>query len=112
MKIKRADDCPAEPVTAEGAVDTLIRLLIHEAEGAPNFYMRQFTVAPGGQTPRHRHAWEHEVYVLAGRGVAVTPEGERPISAGDCIYVAPNDDHQFSNTARDELKFLCLVPKT
>jgi len=112
MKIRKADDVPAEPVRAEGAKDVEIRLLIHEAEGAPNFYMRQFTVAPGGQTPEHTHAWEHEVYVLAGEGTAVTPDGERPVAVGDCVYVAPGDNHQFRNTGAAEMKFLCLVPKT
>ena len=112
MLIRPADDVPAETVTMDGAVDVQIRLLIHEAQGAPNFYMRQFNIAPGGQTPQHSHAWEHEVYILAGRGTAVTPEGEKPLAAGDCVYVAPNDNHQFRNTAAEELTFLCLVPKT
>jgi quercetin dioxygenase-like cupin family protein len=111
MKIKRADDVPAEPVEMEGAEGVQIRWLIHEPDGAPTFYMRRFSVAPGGHTPRHRHAWEHEVYVLAGRGVVVTPGGEAPVAAGDCIYVAPEDDHQFRNAGGEELTFLCLIPK-
>ncbi len=112
MRIKVADDVPAEAVEMDGAEGVSIRLLIHEAEGAPTFHMRQFDVAPGGHTPRHAHAWEHEVYVLAGTGEAVTPEGAKPIAAGQCIYVAPGDDHQFRNTGDGKLKFLCLVPKT
>ena len=31
--------------------------------------MRQFELAPGGHTPRHTHAHEHEVFVLEGAGV-------------------------------------------
>lgn len=111
MKIKIAEEVPAEAVNVEGAVDVKIRLLIHEAEQAPNFYMRQFTVAPGGQTPRHTHAWEHEVYVLSGSGTIVTAEGDVSLSAGQAVYVAPNDDHQFRNTGDEDLKFLCLIPK-
>jgi len=112
MLIRRADDVPAEPVRMDGAEGVQIRLLIHEAQGAPTFYMRQFNIAPGGQTPRHTHAWEHEVYILTGRGLAVTPDGEKPVAAGDCVYVAPNDVHQFRNPSDEELTFLCLVPKT
>ena len=111
MKIKIAEDVPAETVEMEGASGAQVRLLVGEAEGAPNFYMRMFTLAPGGHTPRHTHAWEHEMYVLSGSGLAVTPDGELPVRAGQCIYVAPGDDHQFRNTSDDELKFLCLVPK-
>jgi len=98
-------------VEVEGAKGVQIRLLVHRAENAPNFYMRQFTLAPTGHTPRHAHAWEHECYILSGSGVIVTAEGEKKVSAGDCLYIAPQDDHQFRNTGGEELKFLCLVPK-
>jgi len=111
MKIKVADDVPAEVVKDAGAVNVKIRLLIHEAEGAPHFYMRQFTIAPGGCTPHHAHAWEHEVYVLAGSGVAASAEGDRPIRAGQCVFVPPNEKHQFRNTGDEDMKFLCLVPR-
>ena len=103
---------PAQDVEIEGAQGARIRLLIHEAEGAPHFYMRQFTVAAGGHTPHHQHEWEHEMYVLAGRGAAVTAAGQVPLAAGDCVYVAPNELHQIRNPGGEELKFLCLVPKT
>ena len=111
MKIKKADQVEAKDVEMEGAAGVRIRLLVHQAEQAPNFYMRQFDIAPGGHTPRHTHAWEHECYILAGAGRVVTPEGERDVAAGDCLFIAPHDDHQFRNTGGAPLKFLCLVPK-
>ena len=111
MIIKPADNVPAKPVQTEGARDVQIRLLIHEAEGAPNFYMRRFDLAVGGCTPRHEHAWEHEVYILCGGGVVFGPEGEKPIGAGDCVFVPGGERHQFRNTGTAPLKFLCLVPK-
>jgi quercetin dioxygenase-like cupin family protein len=111
MKIKPASEVPARTVEVDGAKDVRIRLLIHKEENAPVFHMRQFTVEPGGYTPRHTHPWEHEVYILRGRGTAVTPEGDRPIQTGDAIYVAPGDEHQFQNTGAEPLEFLCLVPK-
>jgi len=112
MQIRRADDVPAETVEEEGARGVQIRLLIHQAQGAPNFYMRQFNIAPGGHTPEHTHPWEHEVYVLCGGGTVLSPDGEKPIAAGDCVYVAPGENHQFRNPGSEELKILCLVPKT
>lgn len=112
MIVKHADDVAAEDVRAEGAAGVRIRLLIHDADGAPHFYMRQFTVAPGGHTPRHSHPWEHEVYVVAGAGVAVAPDGDHPIGVGDCVFVPPDTLHQFRSTGGEELKILCLVPKT
>ncbi len=111
MKIQRVEDVPACSVEQDGAEGVQIRLLITEADGAPNFCMRQFTLASGGHTPRHVHPWEHEVYVLSGSGVVFGAEGDRPIQPGDCIYVPPGEEHQFRNEGRQELKFLCLVPK-
>jgi quercetin dioxygenase-like cupin family protein len=111
MKIRRADDVQAKPVEMDGADGVQIRLLVHEAEGAPNFYMRQFDVEPGGHTPEHTHEWEHECYILAGQGEVLTPDGPSPVQAGDCLFVAPGDNHQFRNTGREPLKFLCLVPR-
>jgi len=110
MIIKNADTVAQSIVDVPGAAGAEIRLLIHQAEGAPNFYMRQFNVAPGGCTPRHSHDWEHEVYILSGSGLAVTGSAERDIHVGDCVYVPPNEEHQFRNAAPGELKFLCLVP--
>ena len=111
MKIANADGVAAKHVDMEGAEGVEIRLLIHEVDGAPNFYMRQFTVAPGGHTPRHEHDWEHEVYVLGGSASVVSADGERSAGAGDCIFVPPGQVHQFKNAGEGELKFLCLVPK-
>ena len=111
MKIKVAEEVPAQAVDVDGAEGVQIRLLIHEAEGAPNFHMRQFSVAPGGHTPRHTHPWEHEVYVLAGSGEVVSADGATPLSPGKCVYVAPDEVHQFRNTGDGELEFLCLIPK-
>jgi len=44
------------------------RVLVGPHNGAPNFSMRRFTVGKGGCSPYHTHAWEHEVYILAGQG--------------------------------------------
>ena len=112
MKIKKADEVQAKNVEMDGAQGVQIRLLVHQAEGAPNFYMRQFDLVPGGQTPCHAHGWEHECYILAGSGRVVTPEGEKDVVAGDCLFIGPNDIHQFRNTGPEPLKFLCMVPKS
>ena len=81
-------------------------------EHAPNFVMRQFEVAPGGHTPRHFHPYEHEIFVLEGKGVVVDGEAQRPLTPGDVVYVAPNDVHQFRNLGEAPMKFLCLIPNS
>jgi quercetin dioxygenase-like cupin family protein len=89
-----------------------VRWLIGERQGAPNFAMRQFEIAPGGHTPRHQHDYEHEIYVLEGSGAAVEGDRLHPLQAGDVVYVSPGDIHQFRNTGDVPLKMLCLIPNS
>jgi len=110
VKVKAYQQVKSEPVEMEGAVDCTVRWLVGEADGAPNFAMRQFEVAPGGYTPKHHHPYEHEVFVLEGEGVVLEGDQEHPLTAGDVVFVAPDEIHQFRNTSSTPLKFLCLVP--
>jgi quercetin dioxygenase-like cupin family protein len=112
MRIKNHEQVPASEVTMEGAAGCRVRWLIGEGDHAPNFAMREFEVAPGGHTPKHFHDYEHEVYVLAGRGTIVDGDRERPLAAGDVVFVAPNDVHQFRNTGSEPMRFLCLIPNS
>lgn len=112
MKLKTAELVENNPVTMPGAEGCRVRWLVGESDGAPNFAMRQFEVAPGGFTPHHSHPYEHEVFVLEGRGVILEGTKEHPLKAGDVVFVAPDDIHQFKNTGEAPLKFLCLVPNS
>ena len=61
-------DVEGKAVTEAGAGGVTIRVLMGDNVGAPNFTTRHFEVAPGGHTPFHAHPWEHEVFVLSGKG--------------------------------------------
>ena len=89
MKVKIAQDVEARKVEMDGAEGVTMRMLIGPDDGAVNFNMRMFELAPGGHTPRHSHRWEHEVYVLRGSGTVVTPDGDMPLRPGQAVYVAP-----------------------
>ena len=109
MKIKQWTDVPAQ-VAAEGLEGVSVRWVIGEPDGAPHFAMRIFDVEPGRHTPYHKHWWEHEVYVLAGEGVAVSEDGETALATGSVILVTGNEMHQFRNTGDDTFRFMCLIP--
>ncbi len=110
MKVNHSQQVESQVVEMEGAQGCRVRWLVGEKEGAPNFAMRQFEVAPGGHTPCHRHPYEHEVYILEGEGTALEGDQEHPLKEGDVVYVQPNELHQFRNAGQQPLKFLCLVP--
>jgi quercetin dioxygenase-like cupin family protein len=112
MKIVRCQDVPREPVLVAGACGTTVRWLIAKGDGAPNFAMRLFELAPGGATPLHTHPAEHEVFILAGTGAVWREEEEVPIEAGTAIFVPPGEKHCFKNRGADPLRFLCVVPIT
>jgi quercetin dioxygenase-like cupin family protein len=94
----------------EGAVKLKVRWLITKDIGAPNFAMRLFEMQPGGNSPLHTHDWEHEVFILEGEGTVVGKEGEKKFKPGDAVFIRPNEKHQFKNTGKRLVKFLCLVP--
>ena len=110
MRLVHAEALPPQAVPEEGASEVTVRFLLARPEGAPNFAMRLFDVAPGGYTPRHQHDWEHEVFVLAGAGEVTTAAGPVSFAAGDALLVAPGELHQFRNTGPGPLRFLCLIP--
>jgi len=93
-----------------GATKTKVRWLITEKLGAPNFAMRLFEMAPSGYSPLHSHSWEHEVFILKGDGQLYDGCNTLPLKAGDVIFIPPNEQHQFKNTSKKTLEFLCLVP--
>jgi quercetin dioxygenase-like cupin family protein len=86
------------------------REVITAGDGAPNFCMRVFEVEAGSSTPDHAHPWEHEVFVLAGKGVVRGEQGESAIGPGSVVFIAPNEQHCFVNTGEQLLRFICLIP--
>lgn len=89
-----------------------VRWLITKEIGAENFAMRLFEMDPGGYSPFHSHPWEHEVFILEGKGIAIGGGEERKFGAGDVVFIPPNEKHQFKNNGEKTVKFLCLIPYT
>ncbi len=112
MKVQNHETVPSQAVEMPGAQGCRVRWLVGKQDNAPTFAMRQFEVATGGHTPKHSHPYEHEVFVLEGQGMVLEGDQQHPLQAGDVVYVAPDEIHQFRNTGPGPLKFLCLVPNS
>jgi len=94
----------------EDAPGVIRRVVVGPEHGAPRFAMRVFELAPGSSTPFHSHWWEHEVFVLSGQGVFKCNATETPVRHGTAVFVAPDEEHCFSNTGNDTLRFICVIP--
>ena len=108
MIVKHFEDVPAEAV--EGEPGLTVRWLVSESDGAPNFAMRYMEVESDATSPFHGHSWEHEVFVMSGKGVVRSERGEDSVGPRDVVYIPPNDVHQFMNVGQEPLVFLCLIP--
>jgi quercetin dioxygenase-like cupin family protein len=87
-----------------------VRWLITKEMGAENFAMRLFEIEPGGYSPLHSHPWEHEVFILEGKGIVKSGGRKYPFKEGDVIFIPLEETHQFKNDGDKMVKFLCLIP--
>jgi len=86
------------------------REVVNADDGAPNFCMRVFEVEPGSSTPSHSHPWEHEAYVLDGKGIVKGEQGETQIARDSVIFIPPDEQHCFVNNGTEILRFICVIP--
>jgi quercetin dioxygenase-like cupin family protein len=110
LYVRGANSIKRKDVEEEGAKKVRIQLLINQHRAA-TFVMRRFFVGPQGETPLHTHRWEHEVYVLKGRGIVTDGKAKYKLGPGTVVYIPQNKKHQFRNTGNQQLVFLCIIPK-
>jgi quercetin dioxygenase-like cupin family protein len=107
MLVKRYDE--VEPTTYDGGrAGVQMREMITARDGAPTFAMRVFDLEAGATTPYHHHAWEHEVFIVSGRGHLKTEQGDRPFAGGDTIFIPGDEWHCF--VAESPVQFVCVIP--
>ncbi len=111
MKINNNEEIPAASVEMEGAKDVRMKMLIGPGDASDNIHMRHFFVAPGGNTPYHKHNYEHVIKIENNRGIVVDEEGvEHELRKGQSLYVKPNEMHQFRNPYSEDFEFICIIP--
>ena len=106
--VTRGEDVSYEPVEAAEGLSKGV--LLDESDGAPNFAMRRFELAPGAEVPRHTNAVEHEQYVLSGEYVVGIGDEEHTVSPGDSLLIPAGVEHWYRNDGDDPGAFICVVP--
>jgi len=109
MIIKKLTDVPSASTTGYDKITK--QIVIGPADGSAEIVLRFFQVAPGGSSPHHHHAFPHLVKVEAVKGIVIDPEGkEKPLEAGDYVYIHDDQPHCFKNTGKESFDFICVVP--
>lgn len=69
-----------------------------------------YEIPPGKAAyPYHYHVKNEEIfYILRGTGTLKTPQGERPVCAGDFLFFPANEHgaHKLTNTGEEPLAYL------
>ena len=104
------DEIPDKGINRVYMSGVSIRYLVLEEFGAPNFELRYFEVQKGGKTSIDEHPYEHEVFVLKGRGKLLLNEKEYPLRPNDAILIEPNEKHRLVQEGDEPFGFLCVVP--
>ncbi len=110
MKIMPTLAAKAVHFDSEAARKVTGRVIIGHDDGADNFCMRRFDLGPDGHTPRHAHAWEHEIFFHAGEGEVLHAGEWTRVAPGDAVVVPGGEEHQIRNAGDCALTFICLVP--
>lgn len=106
--VRDADGVSAEPVDAAEGLSKAV--LVDETDGAPNFALRRFRLAPGASVPAHTNAVEHEQYVLSGEYTVEIDDEEHTVSRGDALLIPAGTVHAYDNAGDEPGSFLCVVP--
>jgi len=110
MKVIDYRDAAEQTFDGETVKGVTGRIAIGKDDGAGNFCMRVFTVAPDGFTPKHSHEWEHEVFIHSGKGKVLRKGDWQDITSGTALFIPGGEEHQFKNTGDGDLIFICLIP--
>lgn len=85
-----------------------IRWLITHRDHAPNFSMRLVNIKSGKSTPSHTHYYEHEIFVISGKGEFVIGPDTYQAGKDHFVFIPGNVHHTIR--AKEDMTFICVVP--
>jgi quercetin dioxygenase-like cupin family protein len=103
-------DVPAQTFGDEAPGVTIRWVIDEEHDGAPFYALRVIEVAPGGHTPDHAHPFEHENFVVDGRGRVLIGETWCDVGPGSVVFVPAGVRHTYVNAGDAPFRFLCGIP--
>ena len=72
--------------------------------------MRLFEILSWFGMKEDSHPYEHEIFILEGKGSVKLGRRSEIIRKGDALYIPQREVHSIKNLGENMLKFLCMVP--
>ena len=94
----------------EGSHNVRMRALIGHEDGARKTAMHELSIGKGGYSTTHRHAWDHQLVVTSGRGLAIVEGTRVRLRPGVVLLVQSREEHQFLQQGREPLRFITVTP--
>ena len=109
-KVCHYNDVEAEVFGDEAPGVTIRWVIDEEKDGAPTYALRVIEVAAGGHTPDHTHPFEHENFIVEGKGRVQIDGKWFEVGPGDVVFVPAGSQHTYVNAGDKSFKFLCGIP--
>lgn len=105
IKHMKIGDLPAKHKAGHEGFEYTRRNFVARGQAA-NTLVSVYEIPPlKSAYPYHYHLQDEETFfILSGEGMLKTPEGERPVSAGDLLFfpASPEGAHRLTNTSATE----------
>lgn len=85
------------------------RTIAGHAQGVSTMEVWHQVMAPGSETPVHRHACEEVVFVVSGSGRVVADGASTDFQANSTLIVPADAVHQIANTGSEPLVLITAL---
>jgi quercetin dioxygenase-like cupin family protein len=85
------------------------RTIAGHAQGVSSMEVWHQVMAPGAETPIHRHACEEVILVLAGSGRVIVEGEASDFQANSTLIVPPDVVHQLVNTGSEDMVLVAAL---
>lgn len=106
--VSHADEVEKEEI--ERAKGFFVQWLIGEDCGS-DFYMRRYTLEPGGEMLLHEHDnLYHVQYVLKGEIEVTIGDKKHEVDKDSYLLIPSGERHKYKNIGEGEAQFICIIP--
>src|SRR2546422_5079416 len=94
----------------EGSHNVKMKQLIGHEDGARKTSMHELIISKGGYSAPHRHEWDHQLVVTAGRGGAPIGGEKNPVCPGGGLFVLSEEGDPILPPGRGGLRIFSPTP--